>query len=358
MPAKPEASHKAERDAASFEKFNATFFEGFLWSGDETVKVDTAKLIELFDRYFKSEDYPTLDELRETVTFLHSLVLESGEESSYRVYFRTDFDEVSDFFEENLEGSFKAGLDACRNQSRSSKPAYSVRAQKEEEPLPDEPKALKRDYREVQKRIDQLENEKQNLDKRRARILNAFPRLKIAEEQEQSVSGAVEIKEYLPRSQRVETCWKLPKQAMTADETLAHNGARKFSLEDFIKLLETEKAKRRLRLIEAKAEIAGVTLPERKKTPKRSEIESPTKRKRAVQESVSIRRALVKAFHSSHPNIEKLDQSTCLHLDDKEIPVQLKWRTDFRIKTWAEAYNHPKLKDLIHKMFSVDRKKG
>ena len=75
MPAKPEASHKAERDAASFEKFNATFFEGFLWSGDETVKVDTAKLIELFERCFKSKDYPTLNELRETVSFLHSLVL-------------------------------------------------------------------------------------------------------------------------------------------------------------------------------------------------------------------------------------------------------------------------------------------
>lgn len=261
MPAKPEASHKAERDAASFEKFNATFFEGFLWSGDETVKVDTAKLTELFDRYFRSEDYPTLDELRETVSFLHSLVLESGEESSYRVYFRNDFDEVSDFFEENLEGSFKAGLDACRNQSRSSESAHSVRALKKEEPLPDEPRALKRDYREVHKRIDQLENEKQKLDKQRARILNACPRLKSAEEQEQSVSGAVEIKEYFPRSQSVETCWKLPTQAMTADETLVHNGARKFSLEYFIKLLETEKAKQRLRLIEAKAKVDGVVLP-------------------------------------------------------------------------------------------------
>ena len=60
MPAKAKSPTKAERDAASFEKFNATFFEGFLWSGDETVKVDTAKLIELFDRYFESEDYPTL----------------------------------------------------------------------------------------------------------------------------------------------------------------------------------------------------------------------------------------------------------------------------------------------------------
>jgi len=261
MVKEPETSHKAERDAALFEKFNVTFFEEFLWSGDETVKVDEVKLTELFDRYFRSDDYPTLDELRETVSFLHRLLLKGGEENSYRVYFRKDFDEVSDFFEENLESSFKVGLDACRNQSRSSKPVPSVRAQKKEEPLPDEPKALKGDYREVQKRIDQLENEKQNLDKRRARILNAFPRLKIAEEQEQSVSGAVEIKEYLPRSRRVETCWKLPKQSMTEDETLARTGARKFSLEYFIKLLETEKAKQRLRLIEAKAKLDDVVLP-------------------------------------------------------------------------------------------------
>ncbi len=261
MPAKPEASHKAERDAASFEKFKVAFFEEFRWRDDKAAKVNEAKLIELFERYFKSKDYPTLDELRETVSFLHSLVLESGEEDSCRVYFRKDFDEVSDFFEENLEGSFKTGLDACRNQSRSSKPIPSVRALKKEEPLPDEPKALKRDYREVHKRIDQLENDKQKLDKRRAQILNAFPRLKSAEEQEPSVSGAVELRVYSPRSRSVDTCWKLPTQAMTEDEKLAQKGAGQLFLEFFIKHRETEKAEQRLRLIEAKAKVDGVVLP-------------------------------------------------------------------------------------------------
>ena len=58
MPEKPKASHKAERDAASFEKFKAVLFKEFLWSSDETVKVDEVKLIELFERYFKSKDYP------------------------------------------------------------------------------------------------------------------------------------------------------------------------------------------------------------------------------------------------------------------------------------------------------------
>ena len=159
MPVKPEASHKAERDAALFEQFKVAFFEGFLWSGDETVKVDTAKLTELFERCFKSKDYPTLDELRETVSFLHRLLLKGGEEDSYRVYFRKDFDEVSDFFEENVEGSFKAGLDACRNQSPSSKPVPSVRAQKREEPLPDDPKELVQEAEEILKRIAQLKSE-------------------------------------------------------------------------------------------------------------------------------------------------------------------------------------------------------
>ncbi len=58
MPAKRKASRKAERDAASFEKFKAVLFKEFLWSSDETVKVDEVKLIELFERYFKSKDDP------------------------------------------------------------------------------------------------------------------------------------------------------------------------------------------------------------------------------------------------------------------------------------------------------------
>ena len=58
MPAKAKSTTKATRDAASFEKFKAALLEEFLWSGDETVKVDEVKLIELFERYFKSKDYP------------------------------------------------------------------------------------------------------------------------------------------------------------------------------------------------------------------------------------------------------------------------------------------------------------
>ncbi len=259
MPAKPEASHKAKRDAASFEKFNATFFEGFLWSGDETVKVDTAKLIELFDRYFKSEDYPTLDELRETVSFLHRLLLQGGEEDSYRVYFRKDFDEVSDFFEENLEGSFKVGLDACRNQSRSSKSAHSIQVQGKL--LPADPQKLVQEFQNQQERIDQLKREKQELSNEEKQILAPCPRLKTAWEDERTgeilekpVSGAARVKVYLPRSRTVETVWKLPTQAMTEDEKIARRDARKLSFDYFIKHLEIEKAEQRLDLIEKRAE--------------------------------------------------------------------------------------------------------
>ena len=58
MPAKAKSPTKAEKDAALFEKFKAVLFEEFLWGSDETVKVDEVKLIELFERYFKSKDYP------------------------------------------------------------------------------------------------------------------------------------------------------------------------------------------------------------------------------------------------------------------------------------------------------------
>jgi len=90
-----------------------------------------------------------------------------------------------------------------------------------------------------------------------------------------------------------------------------------------------------------------------------SEQITAVKRKtRAVPEPVSTRRALVKAFDSSHPKIKKLDQSTCDYLDKKGILVLPEWQSGFEIKTWAEAYDHPGLKNRIEKMFSDDRKKG
>ena len=90
-----------------------------------------------------------------------------------------------------------------------------------------------------------------------------------------------------------------------------------------------------------------------------SEQITAVKRKtRAVPEPVSTRRALVKAFDNSNPKIKNLDQSTCDYLDEKGILVLPEWQSGFEIKTWAEAYDHPGLKNRIEKMFSDDRKKG
>ncbi len=370
MPAKSKNIDKAEKEAASFEKFKAVFLEEFLWSGDKTVKVDEAKLAKLFERCFKAKNYPTLNELRETVSFLATFT-DKGVKYEHAVHYLRNFEEVADFFEENLEGSFKAGLDAFRKESRSSKPAHSIKAQKKEKPLPDDRKELPREYQTIQKRIAQLKNKQRELDKKRARILKPFPRLKVVWEDERTgklsgkpVEGAKKVGVYFPRSHWVETHWKLRTQAMTEGEKIAQKAARKLSLDDIIKGLEIEKAEQRLSLIEAKAEIDGVTLPERKKTPKssrpRSEVGSPTRRKRAVPENMARRRALVKAFYNANPTTRgnNLDELTCSYLDQCKVGVRSKWREKYKIKTWAEAYNHPKLKDLIHKMFSVDRKRG
>lgn len=249
----------AKTNTSPFEKFKVAFFEEFRWRDDKAVKVNEAKLTELFDRYFQSEDYPTLDELRETVSFLHRLLLQGGEEDSYPVYFRKDFDEVSDFFEENLESSFKAGLDACRNQSRSSKSAHSIQVQGKL--LPADPQKLVQEFQNQQERIDQLKREKQELSNEEKQILAPCPRLKTAWEDERTgeilekpVSGAARVKVYLPRSRTVETVWKLPTQAMTEDEKIARRDARKLSFDYFIKHLEIEKAEQRLDLIEKRAE--------------------------------------------------------------------------------------------------------
>jgi len=88
------------------------------------------------------------------------------------------------------------------------------------------------------------------------------------------------------------------------------------------------------------------------------QITEVKRKKRAVPESVSTRRALVKAFDNSNPKFKNLDQSTCDYLDEKGILVLPEWQTDFQIKTWAEAYDHPRLKNRIEAMFSKYRKKG
>jgi len=260
MPAKSKARGKGKKDAASFEKFKAVFFEEFLWRNDGAVKVDEVKLIELFERCFESKDYPTLNKLRKTVSFLASFT-DKGVKYEHSVHYHRDFCEVSDFFEENLEGSFKAGLDACRKQSHLSKPNHSIRAQEKEKPLPDEPQELVWEADEILKQIYQLRNKQLELHKEREQILAPFPKLKVVWEDERTgklsgkpVSGAVKVRMYLPRSRTVETVRKLPTKAMTEDEKKAQKDARKLFLDYMIKQLAIEKAEQRLRSIEKRAE--------------------------------------------------------------------------------------------------------
>jgi len=84
------------------------------------------------------------------------------------------------------------------------------------------------------------------------------------------------------------------------------------------------------------------------------------KKKKPIPEAVSYRRALVKAFYSSNPNTKgkNLDELTCEHLDRVGVPGLHKWKTEFKIETWAEGYKHSKIKKRIQKMFSGDRGKG
>ncbi|MDA2931172.1 hypothetical protein MYX84_14715 [Acidobacteria bacterium AH-259-O06] len=247
-----------------FRRFKTLFFEEFLWRDDEAAEIDGAKLEELFNQYFQSGKYPTLDELRSTVRCVE-LVWDDSLKKYLERYVRypQDFDEVTDFFEENLEGACKLALDKCRQQSQSSKRALSVKAQEEEKPLPaDDPKELVQEYTELQQKIRELQSEKRKLWDERARILAPFPRLKISSEEEKSVSDAVRVRVYHPRGGVVEAEWKLPRQDMTKKEELVQKAARELSLDSFIKLRAIEKAKERLSLIESKAVIDGVTLPE------------------------------------------------------------------------------------------------
>jgi len=260
MSVKPEASHKAERDAASFEKFKAVFFEEFLWRNDGAVKVDEAKLIELFDRYFKSENYPTLDELRSAFSFLLRLFVE--EEDLY-VRFPKRFDQIADVFEENVEKSLKAGLDVSREKSQSTE---------KEKPPPDEPEELVRECQELQQKIRELQKETLDRWNQRSKLLSSSQRLgKIPEGK--FVKGAVQVRVYYPQMSELITEWKpedeltiitewrLPEEELTKEEKLAKEAGKKLLGEYLTKLLAIEKAKKRLNWIQAKAKVDGVVLP-------------------------------------------------------------------------------------------------
>jgi len=81
--------------------------------------------------------------------------------------------------------------------------------------------------------------------------------------------------------------------------------------------------------------------------------------KRARPEDVTTRIGLVKAVAAANPSMKgrSLDLLTCQELDARRVPVSEQWKINYRITSWEEGYDHPKVKGLIHKMFSTDRKK-
>jgi len=101
-----------------------------------------------------------------------------------------------------------------------------------------------------------------------------------------------------------------------------------------------------------------------KKKDRPQELQNATREKRkyskrARPDDVSIRRGLVKAFVAANPNMKgrSLDLHTCQHLDSFRVPIREQWEDEYGISSWKEGYTDSKVKELIHKMFSTDRKK-
>ncbi len=73
---------------------------------------------------------------------------------------------------------------------------------------------------------------------------------------------------------------------------------------------------------------------------------------------LAMRRGMVRAFAEAYPETvgKNLDLLTCTDLDARRVDVRFEWRRDYNIDTWEEGYSHPKVKQLIKKMFSDDRR--
>jgi len=106
-----------------------------------------------------------------------------------------------------------------------------------------------------------------------------------------------------------------------------------------------------LRLIRIQAKFLGIELPAQAQYEKMAQ----KRRKRASPDHVTSRRSIVWATWRSNPGAigNDLDLLTCRALDHQEVPVPEKWEID----NWEAGYkHHPQVRQLIHKMFSGDRK--
>ena len=80
---------------------------------------------------------------------------------------------------------------------------------------------------------------------------------------------------------------------------------------------------------------------------------------RASDYNVAVRQGIVKAIGKAHPQAKgkNLDELTCQELDSRRAAIPDRWRVEYGISNWVEGYNHPKVKLLIQRMFSGDRRK-
>jgi len=147
MAKKSKASDKAKDDAL-FEKFKEKFYTLFLSVDYEPtehgypfdyeprekrylVDIDERKLRKLFDNHLRRSDYPSLNELRELITFN-----ERGE----RLRFGTDsHPQLRDRFDDDLEESFQKSLELSRFDVGQTKPRMTEEDQtssvRKQEPL-------------------------------------------------------------------------------------------------------------------------------------------------------------------------------------------------------------------------------
>ena len=107
----------------------------------------------------------------------------------------------------------------------------------------------------------------------------------------------------------------------------------------------------KLRQIRIQAKYLGIELPAQAQSEKMAQ----KRRKRASPDHVTSRRSIVWATWRSNPEAigNDLDLLTCRALDRQDVPVPKEWEID----SWEAGYKHyPQVRQLIHKMFSGDRR--
>jgi len=136
-------STEAKKDTSSFEEFKENFWRAFqCW--DLTfgsierydVDLDESELRQVRDKYLRREDYPSLNELKQIISF------KSNED---KVRWGTDLTAFADDFNDDLKRGIKRALESARFDLGQVKPRIYEEAQNTEAaPAPKEPSPQKK----------------------------------------------------------------------------------------------------------------------------------------------------------------------------------------------------------------------